>query len=504
MTQAGGWRMARAAGGDQTIDIAAVSGLPADDIALRNSLALTAGRLFSSNVAEEVLLAVSAAEALGIEDSDVGQVAVNFMGRELKVCGLLNDQRYRVARDLNPNLPLIPLGAPPAKGGSSREEATLEMQVVDIEERMIDTSQLAIVPVRLAEELGAKPCSVSAVFPDALDEYEMGDKVRSLLNVTQARFYVGSEKAFKLTRDSAAPVDSGVYYVSSSYRTAIGGLAKLIIPLIIAGSIILNTMLGTVYERKSEIAIYNAIGLNPTHIFMFFLAEALVYSFIGAVGGYLIGQVLTVGIKSLGLIEGMNINFSSLIVVYAILFTMLLVLLSTIYPGYAATRLAVPSGKRKWSMPPHDGDKMTVVFPFIYRPQLAYGVMHYLFSFFEPLSEQSSGDIIAKFGGARESRDEQDRPVLTVNYHVALAPYDLGVTQHVVFKATYDEVVRSYRLHMDLVRDSGRDTNWVTTNKPFLERMRKYLIRWRNIDPTRQDWYVKQSKELFGPKEGQS
>lgn len=148
-------------------------------------------------------------------------------------------------------------------------------------------------------------------------------------------------------------------------------------------------------------------------------------------------------------------------------------------------------------MPPNDGNCMKVVFPFIYRPRLAYGIMYYLYTFFEPLSEQSSGDIIAKFDNATESRDDEGRPVLTMRYHISLAPYDLGVTQHVVFRATYDSIVKSYRLHMELVRDSGRDANWVTTNKPFLERMRKYLIRWRNIDPTRQNWFVKHAEELF-------
>ncbi|MDT8390462.1 MAG: PqqD family peptide modification chaperone [Lentisphaeria bacterium] len=498
MTRESGWLMERLGETDRHIDITAISGLPANDMALRDSLALVSGRMFSSDAAEEVLLTVSAAEALGVDDAEVGTVKVRLMGRELTVRGLLNDQRYRVARDLNPNLPLIPLGpAPRQRDNAPKEEGTLEMRAVDIEARMLDTATLAIVPVDLAKEFGAQPCAVSIIFPGGLAEDELGDEIRSLLDVTQARFYVGSKSPFKLTRESASPVKSGVYYVGSSYRTAIGGLAKLIIPLIIAGSIILNTMLGTVYERKSEIAVYNAIGLNPTHIFMFFLAEALVYSFLGAVGGYLIGQVLTVGIKSLGWVEGLNINFSSLIVVYAILFTMLLVLLSTIYPGLVATRIAVPSGKRKWSMPPNDGDTMHVVFPFIYRPRLAYGVMQYLHSFFEPLSEQSSGDIIAQFDGAAESRDGQGRFVLTLKYHIALAPYDLGVTQHVVFKATYDDVVKSYRLHMDVIRDTGRDTNWVTTNKPFLERMRKYLIRWRNIDPTRHNWYVSHAGELF-------
>lgn len=256
-------------------------------------------------------------------------------------------------------------------------------------------------------------------------------------------------------------------------------------------------MLGTVYERKSEIAVFNAIGLNPTHIFLFFLAEAVVYSFIGSVGGYLIGQVLTVALKSAGLIQDVNINFSSLMVVYAILFTMALVVLSTLYPGYVATRTAVPSGQRKWSMPDHDGNTMTVVFPFIYRPRMAFGAMAYLYEYFKPLSEQSLGDIIANVRDTAVTKDDAGRTVLTLSYAVALAPYDLGVTQTVTFCMRYDEVVSSYRVHMTIERVSGRDTNWVTTNKPFLTRVRKHLLRWRNIDPTRQQGFVEAAAGLF-------
>lgn len=203
--------------------------------------------------------------------------------------------------------------------------------------------------------------------------------------------------------------------------------------MIFAGSIILNTMLGTVYERKSEIAVLNAIGLNPTHIFLFFLAEAFVYCLLGSVGGYLIGQSLAMGMKATGLISGVNINFSSLIVVYAILFTMGLVLLSTLYPGYVATRAAVPSGKRKWAMPDHTDGNMNIVFPFIYRPPLAPGTMIYLHDFISGLTDQSQGDIVAKLESVTESQGASGRFILALRYNVALAPYDLGVTQNVTF-----------------------------------------------------------------------
>ena len=479
---------------EKFLEILAVTGLPMQDGVLRDSMSIVEGEPFSSAYAAEILLPMTAADALDLGAADIGRARITLLGREWVLRGIIDDQRYKLARDLNPNLPLVPLETPPRR---QHGDDSLDVEVDDVSDKLIDTAALAIIPEGIAAELGAKPCSISIAFSGAMDDSQLGAQLQRVLAVTDAKFYVGSRAPFKLDDDTAVAVKPGVYYVGNSYRTAIGGLAKLIIPLIIAGSIILNTMLGTVYERKSEIAVFNAIGLNPTHIFMFFLAEATVYSFIGAVGGYLIGQILTIGLKGAGLIQDVNINFSSLMVVYAVLFTMGLVILSTIYPGYVATRTAVPSGKRKWSMPDHDGQFMSIIFPFIYRPRLAYGVMFYIQQFFEPLADQSTGDLVATLEEIKSEKDAAGHPVLSLRYEVALAPYDLGVTQNVTFTTQYDEVVDSFRLHMAVDRISGRDTNWVTTNKPFLERMRKFLIRWRNVDPTRQTWFVKHAVAMF-------
>jgi len=308
---------------------------------------------------------------------------------------------------------------------------------------------------------------------------------------------MGSKDAFRPDNEAREMVRPGIYYIGSSYRTSIGGLSRLFIPLLIAGSIILNTMLGTVYERKYEITVYNAVGLNPTHIFMFFLAEAFVYGVLGSVGGYLIGQVMAIALKGFGIVQGVNINFSSLMVAYAIMFTIGLVLLSTVYPAVVATRTAVPSGKRKWSLPAHDGRRMHVVFPFIYQPNLALGVMYYLYEYFSSFTEQSMGDQIATLESLEAGRDADGRQTYSLKYGVALAPFDLGVTQGVFFTTRFDEVVKSYRVHLSITRLSGQDANWVTTNRPFLEKLRNLLIRWRNIDPTQHSWYVQQGKELF-------
>jgi len=359
----------------------------------------------------------------------------------------------------------------------------------------VDTSSLLIIPEGTAKRLGAKPFSISVQFKDDTPMWPVIDHV---LTVTNAKFYIGSRIPLRIGGPEGRTTAPGLYYIGSGYKTSIGGLTRLIIPLIIAGTMILNTMLGSVYERKYEIAVYNAVGLNPTHIGMFFLAEAFVYSVIGSVGGYLIGQILAIGLTEFDLVRGINLNFSSLSVVYVIAFTIGIVLLSTLYPAIVATRAAVPSGKRKWSLPPHDGDRMRLVFPFIYQPKLAGGIMVYLEEYFSRFTEASFGELIATLKHKSKSKDQQGKDSYRLIYEIALAPFDLGVTQEVDFHAVYDELVQSYRIRTTITRLSGQDSNWATTNKPFLEKLRKYMMNWRNLAPAEHALYIERAKETFG------
>jgi hypothetical protein len=304
---------------------------------------------------------------------------------------------------------------------------------------------------------------------------------------------------FQVGAEGRTTKKPGVYYVGSGYRTSIGGLSRLIIPILIAGTLVMNTMLGSVFERKQEIAIYNAVGLNPTHIVILFLAEAFVYGILGAVGGYLIGQLLSMGLNATGLVPGVNFNFSSLSVVYVIAFTVSLVLLSTIYPSLVATRAAVPSGQRKWSMPPHKGDAMEVALPFIYHESLLAGAVRYMEAYFERFTEASVGEMIAVQRGRGHERDADGREVYHLDYDVALAPFDLGVTQKLRVRAGYDGVVGAYRLVLSIRRVSGQDSNWTTTNKPFLEKLRAYLMHWRNLSAAEHAAFAEAGRRRFGP-----
>jgi len=492
----------RKADGDARLDLKAVVGLPMEDASFLGQFPLVAGRYFSSDGAREIILPATAASGLGLSVDDVGEARLHFLGETLTLVGLVDDGRYRLMRDLNPFLPLMPFeqsGRATTTADSSRDPSGEEERAGE----PVASSALAIIPGGLARDLGARPFTVSIRLKEtvAAEPGMLWGEVSRLLTATRARVYVGSREPFQMSAADQRAVNQGVYYVGSSFRTSIGGLSRLVVPLIIAGLLVFNTMLGSVYERKSEIAVYNAIGLNPTHIFIFFLAEAFVYGVIGSVSGYLIGQVLAVGIKNFGIVEGISVNFSSLIVVYVILFTLVLVLTSTIFPAVVATRTAVPSGKRKWSLPDNDGNCMQLELPFIYEPALVRGVLHYVWEFLDDCRESSLGDIIATLQEKVVDRDDAGRETYRLSYLIALAPFDLGVTQTVRFDAHFDERVDSYRINTVITRVSGQDTNWVTTNEPFLERLRKFLIRWRNMDGTQHGFHMQEGAKLFGAEE---
>lgn len=483
------------AGEGRTALIDAVLGLETAEEGFLGRLPVVHGRFFSADDAAEALISVRLAEVLGISPGQVGEAEIAFLDRRWRVAGLLDDAGLRMLEDLN-GMSVLPIKQLVRPTGQETGDPLTDAEALADESGVFyaEPAALIVLPAESARRLGAAPYSVSVRLPPGRPVWPAVDR---LLTATAARCFMASREPFSLGGDGRRRNAPGVYYVGGGYRTAIGGLAVLIVPLLIAATIIFNTMLGSVFERRREIEVFNAIGLNPTHIGLFFLAESFVYGIVGAVGGYLIGQLLSILLNRLGWLTDANLNFSSLSVAYVIVFTIAVVLLSTLYPAMVATKAAVPSGKRTWSMPPHDGQRMAVVFPFVYQPALVPGVMRYLADYFAQHTEASTGDLIATPRGGAVGQDAAGRPVYRLAYHGALAPFDLGVTQSIVFEGAHDERVEAYRLTLRIVRESGQDANWVATNKPFLEHLRKLLLHWRNLEPAEHDVYVRRGRSLF-------
>ncbi len=490
----------------QVAQIDGVLGLPTADFDFldENGMPLLSNsRWFSSDTAREIILPADTAATLKIGPTDIGSTTLDFWGHQLTVVGIVDNERFRSLRDLNnrPILPVIRVDASVLSNSASLSSdaeklASEKLDPVSDSSSItyVDTGRLLILPVGTAKRLGAMPFSVSVRFRDSTPIWPVMDEV---LTATRAKFYLGSRTSFSAGPGSRE-TPAGTYYIGSGYRTSIAGLTRLFIPLLIAATIILNTMLGSIFERRHEIAIYNAIGLNPTYIGLFFLAEAFVYGIIGSVGGYLTGQAFAIFLTKFNIVTGINLNFSSISVVSVILFSVAIVLVSTVYPAVTATRAAVPSGKRKWSLPEHDGQQMQVVFPFIYQANLVVGVMNYIEEYLSRFSEASVGGVIAELQRRSKTKDELDRDIYTLEYNMALAPFDQGVTQNVCFRSAYDEQVQNYRMVLTIDRISGQDANWVTTNKPFLDKLRKFLMQWRNLGSAQHGMYALHGKEIFG------
>jgi putative ABC transport system permease protein len=135
-------------------------------------------------------------------------------------------------------------------------------------------------------------------------------------------------------------------------QLVLGGIGA--IALLVAGFGIANAMIMAIYERTREIGLMKAVGARNRDVMMVFLVEAGVIGLIGGLGGVLFGWI---GSQLIGLIAG-NIQTRSALqagmsaaglasitytppwlLVFAVLFSIIIGVLSGIYPALRATRL---------------------------------------------------------------------------------------------------------------------------------------------------------------------
>jgi ABC-type lipoprotein release transport system permease subunit len=309
---------------------------------------------------------------------------------------------------------------------------------------------------------------------------------------------VSEELSRRLSLATYAGYDDGVRLVVAGNLSSVSGFSQIAVPLLLAGLIIFNTMMGSIAERRREIHVYTSLGLAPLHVGGLFLAEAMTYGLVGTVFGYILGQGIGTLMLKLGWLGTVTLNYSGTSAILTMGLILLVVLLSAIIPARLASKIAAPSIDRTWKVPqPHDG-QIRAELPFTINRTAADGALAYLAEYFESHREGSIGkfssDKIEPFWTDEPASGAASRGLKTT---VWLTPYDVGVRQRVTLRIHTGAHPDIYEVEVLLQRLSGDDGNWHRMNKTFLTELRKQFLQWRSLVPAQMLKYVQQSKQLF-------
>ena len=330
------------------------------------------------------------------------------------------------------------------------------------------------------------------VLNDALDMDYRGIRTASVaIDMGNVPYSVARGEISMYKEQSGAECSYGLDGTAFQGRRArtrtLSGIVDLLIPLLIAAITVLNTMKGSVYERRNEIYVYNAVGIAPRYIFFMFVAEALVYSVVGTVTGCLLAQGVGRLLALLGVTGGMDVNFASLTTVYASLAIAAATLLSTFYPAMTAMEIAKPADNAGWTLPPPDpSGKLRMPLPFTFTKRDRIAVLAFFHDYFDELGEGSAGLFFSgepRLMIADRLDDLADGAYIpSLEVQVWLKPFDLGVSQRIEIDLATDPDTREYIATMTITRLSGTLDAWLRLNKPFVASVRRQFLHWRAVD----------------------
>ena len=439
---------------------------------------LVAGRWFVDDQEESVILADHLARQLDISPDDIGgggrQIpVVRIFGRSWRVVGIFDSERFEATRDLN-NEPMTPAKEKFEQfnlPGMDQLFMTGDMFMdtdIDVGYEHLPASRLAILPYDHLESMGADLMSVAVAFDEGVDAREL---IESYLVRASFRLFVGM------------PDDDGqlrTYAYTSIGTTSMEGMGALVIPLLIAALIVLNTMMGAVYERFREIGVYSSVGLAPIHIAFLFIAEASVYGVLGVVIGYVTGQVVAKVLLTLDMLGGVSLNYSSTSAISSALLVIIVVLASTVYPARVASQMAVPDVVRRWQLPDPEDDVWQFPFPFTVNVNAVESLCGYLYTFFCAYGHESVGKLYTERTQILVHEVEA-RKDYAVRLLLWLAPFDMGVSQYMQFAVTPTEQSDIYEINLYIERVSGPPTFWQRLNLGFMLDLRKQFLVWQTL-----------------------
>jgi len=424
--------------------------------------------------------AIAGALGLSVDAVNSGEnVDITINGRRFEVIGIFDSESFQTLKDLN-GFDMLPF------------------DIINLTE-IIKINDLTV----LAEDTDPRiPAENVILLPNGAPNMATPNSERRVISVAvhmpEAGYREARETIETYMEQTAQPVFyglDGIAYKGKRVRTTtLGGLIDLLIPLIIAGLTVLNTMRGSVYERRDEIFVYNAVGIAPKYVFFMFITEAFVYAIVASVLGYLISQGTGRILTELNMTGGLNMTFTSVATIYASLTIAGAVFISTYFPAKSAMEIAAPAEDAGWSLPEPEGDELAMDLPFNFASRGRIAILAFFNRFIMDHGEGSAGSF---FAGTPElevvgGQDDSGAGVYIpqISAMTWLKPFDLAVSQRMTISLPTDPETGEYKAVINLHRFSGTKDSWMRLNKSFIVLIRKQFLHWRAVT-------VMEQKELF-------
>lgn len=423
-------------------------------------------------------------------DLEVGQEVLLF-GRRVRFAGVIDATALQRLKHLDGES-IIPVDFQTAglESSSAAPPPSMEEELLmadDVEKDFVHLSadQVVITSADRVRSMGGEPNLIS-IYPGA-------DAAGERIDATA----LGKEVAPVVVMPVWAAGIEGVDRMLLTVLTEVSGGMALFVPLLLGGLIIFGTLLGSIQDREKEIYTFSALGLSPGHVGVLFFAEATVYAVVGGMGGQLLAQFVALSAAALakaGYIAPASINYSSTNALFAIGVVMLTVIVSAIYPAIRASKSANPGLARSWKMPPAEEDTIKLTFPFTVSAYDITGVISFLAEHFRRHDDAGLGSFAAS--NVKIIRDPNG--YLQLSSDLALAPFDLGVTQHMVLTAIPSEIEGVDEVAIRVDRSSGARGDWYRANKVFMRDLRRQFLLWRTLSSEMIEHYRMETLETLG------
>ncbi len=470
-------------------DVGAFLGLQPQENEFLDYRSILIGDWFTEDSYEEVILPTYIAGKLisGNVSQLLGQ-QIHIRGVDLKVVGLLNTSK--TISSTNKTFDQI-----------TRTLDQEDVSPISDKGNHFSLDETAIIPFKLAADnpwgsyrkgIYLSLAQIAIKFNEVLDWDTLQAKAVDLRkSLPSLDIYIGLRKP---TSKNPFAGQFAEYRKGQSFQLI--GIETLIIPVIIAVSVVAGTVLSAVQQQLKEISVYNALGLSPENIGWMYLAQSLVYGLMGGVLGYSFGMVILAFLEAFSLLPASFVpNYTGLAVILAIGLSIASVVVASIYPIRQAVLFSLPSHQRKWEIPSKpELDSWNIPFPFSTASlDEALGVLHYLFEFFE--SHRSEG--IGSFAVLEAKIDASDKNKVQFIGKMRLAPWNWGLLQEYNFLTYYDSEEEKYLFELSVTRISGDRAKWEKVNgRKFFRDIRKQLLLWRGLDLDKRGSHIEQGKKL--------